>query len=334
MKSLKWYVKRTIYSVVAWFLAITFTFALIRLSPGDPATILFGTFRAQGYSIEDAKRMVQMYIGILPEESVWYSILKFFNNIFRGDLGISINWRIPVTRLIGIMLPWSIFYAAWSLAWAVIVGVLLGLLMAYYRHVAILNTTLRVVFSVLRSIPAWLLAVILHVYLAIGYRFFPPSGAYPGNVQPGLSLPFISGVLWHYTLPVIVLVLTAFPGWALGMMSMAISVLHEDYVIYAKARGISGRRILTSYVARNSILPIYTQIAPTLATLLIGTVWIESRFVLPGVGSLLATAIGVRDYPLMIGCYVIVITAIVFGNLLTDLTYGFIDPRARIGEET
>lgn len=330
---MKQYVKRTIYSAVAWFLAIAFTFALIRLSPGDPATILFSSFRAQGYSIEDAEMMVQRYIGVLPEEPVWYSIPKLFANMFRGDLGISINWRVPVTKLIGIMLPWSIFYAAWSLAWTMIIGIILGLLMAYYRRITILNTTLRAVFSVLRSIPAWLLAVILHIYLAIGYKIFPPSGAYSAAVQPGLSLFFIGTVLWHYSLPVIVLVLTAFPGWALGMMAMAVSVLHEDYVVYAKARGISSKRILTSYVAKNSILPIYAQIAPTLATLLVGTVWIESRFVLPGIGSLLATAIGVRDYSLMIGCYIVVITAIVFGNLLTDLTYGFIDPRARVGEE-
>jgi len=331
---LRWYVKRAIYSLAAWFLAVAFTFALIRLSPGDPAMILFASFRAQGYSIEDAKRMVQMYIGILPEEPVWYSILKLYANMFRGDLGISINWRIPVTNLIGRMLPWSIFYAAWSLAWTVLIGVFLGLLMAYYRHISILNSALRAIFSVLRSIPAWLLAVILHVYLAIGYRIFPPSGAYPGWVQPGLSLPFIGGVLWHYTLPVIVFVLTSFPGWTLSMMAMAVSVLHEDYVVYARARGIPSRRILTSYVAKNSILPIYTQIAPTLATLLVGTVWIESRFVLPGIGSLLTTAINVRDYSLMMGCYIIVITAIVFGNLFTDLTYGFIDPRARVSEET
>lgn len=330
---MKRYVKRTIYSVVAWFLAIAFTFMVIRLSPGDPATLLFSTFRAQGYSIEDAKVLVQMYIGVLPEEPVWYSILKLFANMFRGDLGMSINWRIPVAKLIGIMLPWSIFYAGWSLTWTIIIGVILGLVMAYYRNITILNTTLRAVFSVLRAIPAWLLAVILHIYLAIGYRVFPASGAYSGAVQPALSLSFIGSVLWHYSLPVIILVLTSFPGWALGMMAMAVSVLHQEYVVYAKARGISSRRILTSYVAKNSILPIYTQIAPTLATLLVGTVWIESRFVLPGVGSLLATAISVRDYPLMIGCYIIVITAIVFGNLLTDLTYGFIDPRARIGEE-
>ncbi|MEM3926113.1 MAG: ABC transporter permease [Desulfurococcaceae archaeon] len=329
---MKWYIRRTLYTLLSWFLAITVTYAVIRASPGDPATILFSEFRAAGYSIEDARKLVQMYIGILPDEPPWLSAIKLFANLFRGDLGVSIVWRLPVTRLIGIMLPWSLFFAAWSLMWTVIIGVILGLIMAYYRHNKILHSSLRTIFAVLTAAPVWLLAVILHLYLAIGFKIFPIGQPYPQGVTPGLSLEFIGGVLWHYTLPTIVQVMVSFPGWSLGMMAAAVSVLHDDYVDYAKARGIPGRRILISYVARNSILPVYTRIAPTLAGMLVGLVWIESRFVLPGVGSLLATAIGRRDYPLMMGCYFIVITAVVFGNLLTDLTYGLIDPRARYGE--
>lgn len=330
---MKWYIRRILYSIIAWFLAISATFLIIRISPGDPATLLFASLRMQGYSIEAARRMVIVYLGYEPEEPILVSLGKFFVNIFRGDLGISIYWRRPVTHLIGSLLPWSVFFASWSLLWTFIVGVIIGLVMAYYRHNAVVNNSLRIILSVFRAVPAWLLAVILHLYLAIAYNIFPIGGAYPKGVEPGFSIAFITSVLWHYTLPTITFVLTSFPGWALGMAAMAVSVMHDDYVEYAKLRGIPSKRILTAYVARNSILPIYTQIAPTLAMILVGAVWIESRFVLPGIGSLLATAISLRDYSLMMGCYIIVVTAIVFGNMLTDLTYGFIDPRARLGEE-
>ncbi len=115
-------------------------------------------------------------------------------------------------------------------------------------------------------------------------------------------------------------------------MSIATTVLRDDYVIAAKARGIPKRRILWAYVARNSILPIYTNIAISFAYLLTGAVWIENIFQLYGLGNIIGNAVGNRDYPLIVGGFLIIISAMILGNLFTDLTYALIDPRARIGE--
>jgi len=130
---------------------------------------------------------------------------------------------------------------------------------------------------------------------------------------------------------VLTMSLTLFPGWAFSTMGTATSVLKDDYVTAAKARGLPSRRILFSYVAKNSILPIYTSIPISLAFLLAGAVWIESIFELPGMGYYLSVALGVRDYPLIMGYYFVIITALILGNLFTDFTYSLVDPPSQGG---
>jgi len=327
-----WIAKRVITSAITWLAAIGISILIIIISPGNPATLLLATFLQRGIPLEQARDMVKSYIGYSPEEPLWISWARYMQNIITGNLGISINYRLPVSNLIVNALSWSLFFVSYSLSIAIVAGVLLGLVMAYFRRNILFNRIVPGILTILNSVPNWILAAIFFVYIGARFKLLPYTGPYDPNIQPGFNLRFILSVLHHYTLPVLVMVLTSLPGWAFAMSSMATTVLRDDYVIAARARGIPRRRILWAYVARNSILPIYTNIVITFSWLLIGTVWIESQFLLPGIGSLLSVATGARDYPLIIGTYVIFITAIILGNLFTDLTYGLIDPRARVEE--
>ncbi|MEM2261951.1 MAG: ABC transporter permease [Ignisphaera sp.] len=330
--SMHWIAKKILFATITWFLAISISIIVIVLSPGDPAKMLLASFLQQGMPYEQAVRMVQAYLGFSPEEPWWSKWLRYFQGVVTGNLGTSISYRFSVTHVIANAIPWSAFFVSYSLSITLILGVLMGLTMTYYRERVLFVRSISSILTILNSVPNWILAAVFFVYLGVRWRLFPYSGPYSPDIQPEPSLQFILSVLHHYTLPVMVMVLASLPGWAFALSAMASAVIKEDYVIAAKARGLKSGRIITAYIAKNSILPIYANIALTFAWLLVGTVWIETQFNLPGLGSLLSVTTGARDYPVMIGVYVIIITVIVLGNLLTDITYGLIDPRARVGE--
>ena len=329
---MRWALRRAVFSVAVWLLAISISILIIVLSPGDPALIMLTGFLQQGIPYNQAVRMVQAYIGFTPHEPWWSKWMRYFSGIVTGNLGTSITYKLPVAQLIAGAIPWSIFFVSYSLAITILLGVLIGIALAYYRNKTLFVRSTTSILTVFNSIPNWILAAIFFVYIGARWRLLPYMGPYSKDVIPGLNLQFIASVLHHYTLPMLVMVLTSIPGWALGISALASAILKEDFIAYAKARGLPSMRILWAYITRNSILPIYANIAITFTWLLVGTVWLETQFLLPGLGSLLATTSGARDYPVMIGVYVTLITAIVLGALFTDLTYGLIDPRARVGE--
>ncbi len=327
-----WLIRRIVLSFMAWFVSISLVFILARLAPGNPAQLLLGQCLQQGLPYDQCLQMVRMYLGFAPDEPLWLSYIKFVQNLFSGNLGQSIQYRVPVSSIVAVSLAWTIFFVSYSLALTVVIGVLIGLLMAFYRHKAYFINTMRPILAALQAIPSWMLGFVLFYYIGYQFQILPYRGSYARGLTPGLNAAFIFSVLQHYTLPTLAFLLTSFPGWALATMSIATTVLRDDYVIAAKARGIPKRRILWAYVARNSILPIYTNIAISFAYLLTGAVWIENIFQLYGLGNIIGNAVGNRDYPLIVGGFLIIISAMILGNLFTDLTYALIDPRARIGE--
>ena len=334
MRTWTWIVKKIGYTAILWFLTVSVTILVILATPVNPGLMLLTGFLQQGIPYNQAVEMVRAYIGFSPDEPIWVSWLRYTRSVLTGNLGLSITYRIPVSQLIAGALPWSTFFTTYSLTITVILGVIIGLAMAYYREKALIIRASMGLLTLFNSIPNWILAAILFVYIGARWKLLPYTGAYDPGVSPDTNLlAFIASVLHHYTLPVLTMVITSLPGWAFSMSAMATSVLKEDYITAAKARGLPSRRVILSYVAKNSILPIYTQIAISFAWLLVGTVWIEAQFLLPGLGSLLSVTTGSRDYPVIIGVYVVFITAMILGNLLTDLTYGLIDPRARVVEE-
>jgi len=327
-----WLIRRIVLSFLAWFVSISLVFILARLAPGNPAQIILGQCLQQNLPYDQCLQRVRMYLGFSPDEPLWQSYIRFVQNLFSGNLGQSIYYRVPVSQIVAGSLAWTIFFVSYALALTIVIGVLIGLLMAFYRHKTYFVNSMRPILSALQAVPNWIMGFILFYYIGYQFQILPYRGSYAKGVTPGLNIEFISSVLLHYTLPVLAFVLTSFPGWAFATMSIATTVLRDDYVIAARARGIPRRRILWAYVARNSILPIYTNIAISFAYLLTGTVWIENIFQLYGLGNIVGMAVGSRDYPLIVGGFLVIITAMILGNLFTDLTYAMIDPRARVGE--
>jgi len=210
------------------------------------------------------------------------------------------------------------------------------MLMAYKRG-SIVDHVLSIVGSVLHSVPNYIVAILLVVFLGIQLKVFSIAslrGSYTPGIQVGLNFTFLVDALHHAILPIITYVITNVGTWMLLMKSSTIAALDEDYVTVARARGLRDSRITTAYVGRNAVLPLVTQLAISIGFVVGGAILIESIFVYQGIGYILGAAISQRDYTVMQGIFLVIISAVAFSIHKTDLLYGRIDPRVRIqGEE-
>ena len=159
--------------------------------------------------------------------------------------------------------------------------------------------------------------------------WFPASHAYGKGTVPNLSLDFVGQVIKHGALPAITIVLASLGGWILGMRNMMLTVLDEDYVTVAQAKGLSSRRVLWNYAARNALLPQLSSFALSLGFIVSGTLVMELVFSYPGVGKLLLDATNAKDYPLMQGLFLVITLTVLIANVVADIAYAALDPRAR-----
>ncbi|MFC7196404.1 ABC transporter permease [Halosimplex aquaticum] len=176
------------------------------------------------------------------------------------------------------------------------------------------------------STPFYVFAFMLIFFFAFQWDVFPQGGKYASGLEPG-SLAFYKSVLYHGALPIISLVVTGFGGIALSMRANSIQTLGSDYIRGARLRGLSDFRISYRYVARNAILPLYTGMLIQIGFLFGGSVILEQIFSYRGVGYLLLDSTLRRDYPVMMGAFLIITIAVVIGVFVADLTYGKLDPR-------
>jgi peptide/nickel transport system permease protein len=207
------------------------------------------------------------------------------------------------------------------------IGVSFGAIMAYFEG-GKFDTGTTVVSIILTSTPYYIFALLFLAFFAYQRQWFPTGGRLSAGVSPGFTLRFLFDVLHHAALPILSIVLTDFGGWALSMRGNSIRVLGEDFLRVARLRGLPARTIAMKYVGRNAILPMYTGLMISIGFAFGGAVILETIFAYPGVGYYILKAVNARDYPLMMGGFLIITIAVVVGILIADLTYGRIDPRA------
>jgi peptide/nickel transport system permease protein len=182
-------------------------------------------------------------------------------------------------------------------------------------------------FLVLSAIPYYLLGFLLIYMLAFKLKIFPLGGGSQYGTIPSLSWSYVTNVLYHSMLPALSIVLAGMGFWALGMRGMMVTVLGEDYVTLAQARGLRGGRIFFSYGLRNALLPQTTSLALSLGTILSGALLVEVIFRYPGIGTLLFKAIAAFDYFTIYGIVFFIVVTIALATLILDLIYPFLDPR-------
>lgn len=325
--------RRALACLFVIFVVISASFFLIRLMPGNPMQVLYQQLQQQGGMTPlEIQNQIRVYYGLEPQGSVWQQYLTYLANIAHGDFGRSIqDPSHTVLQIILQALPWTVFICAASLLVTFAVGVVMGTVMAAHSRGAVAKA-LTAVTSLFSAIPAYISALILIWQLAALHHLFPVQGAYAPTVAAGFNIPFLLSVLNHAVLPIIASSIGGFGGWALLTKGSTITTLGADYIRASRSWGLRPRRITQSYIGRNSMLPIVTNLALAIGGLFGGALFVETFFTYPGVAYYMATAINNRDYPLMMGCFILLTTATVLANFGVDLLYPLLDPRiARAG---
>lgn len=325
---LKYILKRLVLSLVIIWAVVSFSFFTIRLMPGNAYDFLQAQLESQHNMTQaEIQARLNAVYHVQPNKPMLEQYIDYVLGVAHGDFGTSIiNPGATVASIIASSIVWTIMIVAIALLVSFVVGIAVGTVMAAFSG-GVFGPVSTFVVSFLSAVPNYLVAILLIYFFADLHPIFPTGAAYSLDVTPGWNLAFIGSVIVHATLPIIAYVVTAFAGWALQMKGSVVSVLGSEYVRASRAWGLSGRRITQSYIGRNAMLPQVTSLALALGGMFGGSALVETFFQYPGIGFYLVNAINERDYPVMMGCFILITAAVVFANFVVDLLYPLVDPR-------
>lgn len=326
----KYLLKKFGWYLFTFIIALALNFLLPRLIPGNPVDIILQDVIAGITDASKAAALKQQYIEMLGlDKSIGEQFIVYVVNLCQGDMGVSFSLSRPVAQVLAAKIPWSVGIMLPSIVVGWIVGNLLGATAAYKKGVFD-----KVIFPVslfLSSIPAFILSMIMLLWLGVSWKWFPVLGAFDNMIIDTHSWKYYWSVISHWALPFISQTMINIGGQAIGMRSMSLYELNADYVLYSKLLGIRDKRI-TRYVFRNAMLPQISGLALSIGSMVAGSTLIEIVFSYPGLGQQLMMAIRNVDYPLISGCTLVISITMLLANLMIDIVYGFIDPRVRAAQ--
>jgi glutathione transport system permease protein len=306
-------VRRLAFALATLFAVLTLVFVIVRILPGDPAQLILGD-QASREAIEALRARLGLDQPILAQ------YVSFLGNAIRGDWGVSMVSGQPVLAEVLDVLPWTIELTLVSLALGVALGVPLGVWAAVRRN-RLADYVVRVASLAGLSFPAFVSAIILLFLFAIELRWFPVISARKGSLGAWTQ---------SITLPAISLGLNSAAYVTRVTRSAMLEVLSEDYVRTARAKGAPQRVVIWRHALGNALIPIITVVGLYLSTLIGNSVLTEIVFSRPGLGKLIVGALNQRDYTMLQGMMVIYTLVVVAVNLISDLAYGFVDPRVKL----
>jgi peptide/nickel transport system permease protein len=297
-------------------------FLLIHLAPGDPVLALAGEHG-------DAEYYAFMRDRFGLDEPLHRQFAAYAGNVLRGDLGISYTHGRPAAAVIGERIPATLLLTVTSLVISSTAGVALGVYAAAhrrtYRDAAITATTLG-----LYAAPVFWLAQLSLLLFGLRLGWFPVQGMRAAAGTPG-GLAGLLDQARHLALPALVLASQEVAAVARLTRSELHEELEQDYVRTARAKGLGERRVVTRHALQRAMLPVTTVIGGRVGHLISGAIIVEVVFSWPGLGRLLLTAMQTRNSPIILGIFLLVAFTVVLANLVTDLAYGWLDPRIRYG---
>jgi peptide/nickel transport system permease protein len=319
--------KFAFYLVTAWA-AVTINFAIPRLMPGNAVDGFLGRLRGAGSISAQSIHALEVTFGLETHQNLLSQYVTYIGNVLHLNFGVSLTYfPESVSSVIRSSLPWTVALVGVTTVIAFVAGTLIGVIAGWRRGTWLDGLT--PIGAFLSSMPYfWFGAIVIAVF-AIGLNWFPYSGGYSSSDQIAFNSAFIVSAADHAVRPGITIVVSALGGWLIGMRNMMVNTLGEDYVTAARAKGLTERRIMFSYAARNAVLPNVAGFALSLGFVVSGAILTEVVFSYPGIGEVLFQAISNRDYPLMQGVFLMITIAVLLANLLADFCYVLLDPRVR-----
>ncbi|NBE93844.1 ABC transporter permease [Nonomuraea sp. KC401] len=311
-------VRRALRAVLTIWIAVTVTFFLLRLLPGDPTLLV-----VEGDMTPEMQQALRVQYGLDKPMLTQYWL--YLTELVQGNFGTSFRQLQPVTEIIVARVPWTLMLAGSAFVLTILLGIPLGVYAAAHRGrrldriVQMFGITGHALF-----VPS--IAILLLVVAGSWLGWFPIGGAIDPDTR---GLAAYLSLFHHLALPLISLVIVQLGPYALTLRTNMLEVLGEDYVKSARGRGLSTRRTLWKHALRNAILPALTLMGLQLGTLVGGAVLTETVFAYPGVGRLIFEAVGQLDYPLLQGAFIMLAITVVVANLITDVVGMLLNPRIR-----
>lgn len=312
------------YAIAAW-VAVTLNFFIPRAMPGNAVDTILAKFPNLQ---PQARAALVAEFGGKNEGSIVHQYFVYLGNILNGNLGLStMDYPAKVTSVIAGSLPWTLILVGTATVIAFVLGTVLGIFAAWRRGGG-LDQSLPVL-MLLQATPYFFLALLAIQFLSVDLGVFPISSGYSLGLIEGWNWPFISSAIYHSILPALTIVATSAAGWMLQMRNVMITTIGEDYVLAAQAKGLSPRRVIFTYAARNAILPNIAGFALALGFVVAGALVMEIVFSYPGVGYTLYQAVVSNDYPLTQGIFLVIAGAVLLACMIADFIYVLADPRVR-----
>jgi peptide/nickel transport system permease protein len=334
--------KRVGWAVLTVFFVIALNFFLFRVLPGDPARqglrdprltadaieairVRFGLDKPVINCIESLNPLNLGSCLIDPFETQFFI---YAANLLRGELGISYHTNRPVADLLAEDLWNTILLIGAGQILAIVLGMGLGILAAWKSHTIFDHITM-VAGLVAWSLPTYFLGIVL-LFWGTRELGLPISGKVTTGVEFGSTMDRWLDIGRHLILPTLTYAIVYMGEYLLFMRSTMLEVLSEDYILTAKAKGLSTQRILFKHALSNSTLPIVTIIALNLGFTVAGAIFIEAVFSWPGLGQATVEALNRRDYPMLQGTFLLLAVCVIFANLIAELLYSYLDPRVKV----
>lgn len=320
--------------LISYFLVIAFGLTVIffvpRFAPNDPVEAMLAKVSSQGAYMDaaqaDALRasLTDAFglSGSLPSQ--YWSFLK--RVVLTGDFGPSLAmYPTPVSQLIGQALPWTfgLLLSSTLIAW--VLGNFVGLL-AGWRPNRPSSRVLEAIAITIYPIPYYILALVLSILFSYIWAIFPLTVSVQGAPW---TFDFVRSVVWNSILPAGSIVIVVFGWWVISVKAQTTALAEEEFVRYARLKGLSDRRIIGRYILPNAILPQITFLALQIGLMFNGSIVTEILFEYPGLGHLIYTAVIQGDYNLLMGTISLSIVAVATATMVIDLIYPLLDPRIR-----
>lgn len=324
---MKFLVRRLGFLLVALWAALTVNFFIPRLMPGNPAEAILANFR--GRLNPSSLKAIEVALGIGGHQNLVTAYFKYLGNTLTGNFGISTSYfPVSVTSVISKALPWSLGLVGVSTILGFVLGTGIGAIAAWRRG-GVLDNVLPPTFIIISAFPYFWVGILSIWLFSLTLNWFPTLGGYTETASPALTWGFVGDILWHAVLPAFTILITSVGGWILTMRNNMITVVAEDYVKMARAKGLTPRRILWQYAGRNALLPNLTGFAMSLGFVISGAILVEYVFNYPGVGFLLLQAVGNQDFPLMQTLFLFITVAVLVAIFISDIATALLDPRTR-----
>lgn len=317
-----------IFLLIIWTTA-TINFVVPRMAPGDPVQAILGRMQEQGATVENSAVLINAFrerFGL--DDPVYLQYLKYLWAMVRFDLGYSLaHFPATVTDIIKTAMPYTIGLLTFTTFVTFTFGILAGALLVWRTTPGVAKAVISI-FMILAPIPYYLLAMVFIFFFSFTLGIFPHSGITSvGRVSTGFTVSHVLDILYHSTLPALSIIVAGIGGWALGMRGMMVTVLGEDYLTLAEAKGLRDRRIFLRYALRNAMLPQFTGLAISLGFIVSGATLVEFIFSYPGMGYQLYQAITSSDFPVIQGITFFLVLAVATAIFVIDLIYPILDPR-------